>query len=266
MKHTNLKKENYENIMLNSLKRTFSYTKYILDTEKFKIIFLTILLTCFLCTFNLMSNVSYSEAIFDYISSSMFVFPLMIILFISSSIFLEHYDKNYSFLIRYSSKENYLKYLLISVSLGNLIIYLSAITIGILFVSLRYFGMISFTQVEYYNISYITYSIFFITKLYIVTNLLALIGICIYKLLGKIVGYIYYLTIAVIYYCFPISSNIISNFTFESLNFKYYLVPIPYVSFLKEIANSIIFICTTILLLTALIVITTNFKKIKIDE
>lgn len=252
--------------MLNNIKRTFSYTKYILDTEKFKVIFLTVLLTCFLCTFNLMSNISYSEAIFDYISSSMFIFPTMIILFISSSIFLEYYDKNYSFLIRYSAKEKYLKYLLISVSLGNLIIYVSALAVGILFVSLRYFGMISFTQVEYYNISYITYSAFFMIKLYMVTNILALIGICIYKLLGKIVGYIYYLIIAVIYYCAPVSSSIISNFTLKSLNFKYYLTPIPHVSFIKEISNLIIFMCILALLLITLTFIATNLKKIKIDE
>lgn len=252
--------------MLNSLKINFSRVKYILDTNKFKIIFLSILSTCFFSFFNIFPNVSYAEAIFNYISSSIFLFPLISIVFISSCIFLESFDKDYSSLLRFNDKTHYLKSLLISISIGNFMIFLSAIIIGILFVTLKYFGLMTFSNVEYYNISYITYSIFTIIKYFIIINVLSLIGICIHKIWGKTIGYIYYMIILSFYYCSPISSNIISHFSIKTFNFKYYLTSIQFASFNLEVSYTIIFICILFLLLMLFIYSLIKFNKIRIDE
>lgn len=252
--------------MLNSIKVNFSRVKYILDTEKFKIIFLTIFSTCFFSFFNILPSVSYSEAIFNFISSPIFLFPLISIIFISSCIFLESFDKDYSSLLRFNNKIDYLKKLLFSITIGNFIIFLSAIGVGILFVTLKYFGLMTFSDVEYYNISYMIYSIFTIIKYFIIINILSMIGICIHKIFSKIIGYLYYLTILAIYYCYPISSNIIGYFSSKSLNFKYYLTSVQYASFSLETSHTIIFICILFLLLTLLIYLLIKFNKIRIDE
>lgn len=252
--------------MLNSIKINFSRVRYILDTEKFKIIFLTIFSTCFFSFFNILPSISYSEALFNYISSSIFLFPLISIVFISSCIFLESFDKDYSTLLRFNDKMDYLKKLLISISIGNFIIFLSAIVIGILFVTFKYFGLMTFSDVEYYNISYVMYSIFTIVKYFIIINILSLIGICVYKIFGKIIGYVYYLIILALYYCHPISSNIIGHFSIKSLNFKYYLTSTQFASFNLEVSHTIIFTCILFLLLALFIYLLIKFNKIRIDE
>lgn len=251
--------------MLNSIKMNFSRVRYILDTDTFKMVFLAVLFMCFFSLFNIASDASYTEGLFIYINSKTFLFPLICIIFVSSCIFLFAFDKDYSTLLRFDTKANYLKKLVISLSIGNFIIYSLAIIMGILFVTLKYFGAMTFSNVEYYNISYVVYIIFAVIKLFVIIDLLALIGICIYKNLGKIGAYFYYTAVLIFYYYSSVSLNVISHFTLKSLNLSYYLSESIYTSFGLEIAHTIIFICILILALFLLIYVLIRFNKVKID-
>lgn len=252
--------------MLNNIKIAFSRVKYILDTDTFKMIFLSVLFMSFFSIFNIAEQASYTEGLFCYFSSKIFLFPLICIIFISSCFFLFSFDKDYSSLLRFDNKASYLKKLVISLSVGNAIVYLSAIIMGFLFVTLKYFGAITFSNVEYYNIPYIVYIPFTLVKYFIIINFLSIIGICIYKIFGKVGGYAYYAIVLVLYYCLVISADIINLFTIKNLNFVYYLAPVQYASFSLEVSHSIIFICILTLILFLLMYVLIKFSKIKIDE
>lgn len=252
--------------MLNKLKIAFVYIKFILDSNKFKAIFLMLILTCFLNLFNIQNGIVYEEAFFSSITNTLFLFVLISLLFISSCITLYYFDKDYTILLRYENKLKYLKKLFISISIVNLIVYCFAMVITLLLLSFKYFGCITFGKISSYNMPFFIYNIFTMIKYFIVINILSLIGICVYKNFGKVFSYIYYSIILILYYMLPVSVDIIGNFSIRNLLFKYYIFPFQYANFYLELLYSLIYICGMMLLIFLFISLTIKYNKVKIDE
>lgn len=266
MKHICLNLENWKKQIFKKSQNKLSQSLFILNSNKFKAIFLIIIFTCIFNLFNIENGIAYEEAIFSSITSTLFLFVIIGILFISSCITLDLFDKEFGIILRYKNKLRYLKELLKLISLVNLIIFGLAISITILFTTFKYFGITTFDKMSNYNIPFIVYNLFTITKYYIIINILSLIGICLYKNFGKILCYIYYALIIILYYTYPVSNSIITNFNIKNLFFKYYIYPFQYANFYLELSFAIIFICLMLLIVHLAIYATVKYNKIKINE
>ncbi len=252
MKHICLNLENWKKQIFKKSQNKLSQSLFILNSNKFKAIFLIIIFTCIFNLFNIENGIAYEEAIFSSITSTLFLFVIIGILFISSCTTLDLFDKKFGIILRYKNKLEYLKELLKLISLVNLIIFGLAISITILFTTFKYFGITTFDKMSNYNIPFIVYNLFTITKYYIIINILSLIGICLYKNFGKILCYIYY--------------ALITNFNIKNLFFKYYIYPFQYANFYLELSFAIIFICLMLLIVHLAIYATVKYNKIKINE
>lgn len=220
----------------------------------------------FFNSYNISSGIAYEEAIFSFISSSLFLFVILLVLFMSTCIILISFDKDYSILLRFKNKFDYLKNLFLSITIGNFLIYTFTIVISILLLTIKYFGRIYFSDIAYYHIPFVLYNFFTIIKYFVIVDILALIGVCIYKNLGRVFSYTYYILILILYYVYPVSMEIIGSFSIKNLFFKYHLYPYQYATFYLELSSLIITICTLILLTIFILCITVRFNKIKIDE
>lgn len=252
--------------MINKIKEIFSITKFILNSSKFKSIFSIIICTCILNLFTMESGIKYEEAIFSSITNTLFLIIVIGILFVSSCFTLNFFDKEYSLILRLENKIKYLKTLLLSITIINMIIFCFAIALSILLLTFKYFGIISFGKISNYNMSYAIYNIFTFIKYFTVIDILSLLGICMYKCLGKISCCIYYLLVLMLYYTYPVSADIISSFNLKNLFFGYYIYPYQYASFHLELTSSVIFVCIMMLIMLLFIYIIPKYSKIKIDE
>lgn len=252
--------------MAKIFKLNFSQVKNILDSPKFKTLFLLILFTCIFNSFNLNSTLHYEEAILTSFTNPLFMFMLIGTTFLSTTILISSFDKNFSTILRYKNKFEYIKNLLISNVIIGIVVYMLAVSITLLILTFKYFGHIRFNNIPYYDIPFVVYNIFTILKYAIVICILSMIGCCVYKNFGKIIGYIYYVFILVVYYLAPVKTEIISEFKLENLNFKFYLAPYQYTDIFLDVVSFIIFVCVSILIISALIYATVRASKIKIDE
>ena len=181
MKHICLNQENWKKRMSKKGQNKLSQSLFILNSNKFKAIFLIIIITCIFNLFNIENGIKFEEAIFSSITCTLFIFVIIGILFISSCITLDLFDKEFAIILRYKNKLTYLKELLKLISLVNSILFGLAISITILFITFKYFGIITFGKISNYNIPFIIYNLFTIIKYYIIINILSLIGICLYN-------------------------------------------------------------------------------------
>ena len=253
-------------LAINKFKLSVLRIIFILKSNKYKTIFWILIFLCFLNLFNIPNDIPYEEKILNSISSPLFLVVLIGTLFMSSSLMISYIDKDYSKLLRFKNKNYYLKDLMISVSITNLVLFLFTIFINLLFVSIFNIGHIKFGNYIYYEIPFFLYNMFTIIKYYFIINSLALIGICLYKNINKVVGYIYYFLILMLYYTYPIKALIINNFRINNLFFKYYLVPFVYLNFKLEIISFLITLVFLTIVLFFIMCIIIKRNKIKIDE
>lgn len=253
-------------LVINKFKLNILKIIFILKSNKYITVFWILIFLCFLNLFNIPNDITYEEKILNSISSPLFMVVLIGTLFMSSSLIISYIDKDYSKLLRFKNKKYYLKDLMLSVSITNLVLFLFTIFTNILFVSIFNIGYIKFENYIYYEIPFLIYNIFTIIKYYLIINYLALIGICLYKNINKVVGYIYYFLILMFYYTYPIKALIINDFKINNLFFKYYLVPYVYLNFKLEIISFLITIVFLIIILFIVMYITIRKNKIKIDE
>ena len=253
-------------LVINKYKLNILKIIFILKSNKYITVFWILIFLCVLNLFNIPNDITYEEKILNSISSPLFMVVLIGTLFMSSSLIISYIDKDYSKLLRFKNKKDYLKDLMLSVSIINLVLFLFTIFTNILFVSIFNIGYIKFENYIYYEIPFLIYNIFTIIKYYLIINSLALFGICLYKNINKVVGYIYYFLILMFYYTYPIKVLIINDFKIKNLFFKYYLVPYIYLNFKLEIISFLITIVFLMIILFIIMYLTIRNNKIKIDE
>lgn len=260
------------NYMKNLIKKqlmNYKKIKILLNTDKFKAIFLASILAVFFSSYELNSDIvslSYEGTILSLFSGHLFQLFLFCILFVSSIYTISYFDKSYQNIIRYKNKKEYLNNLLKNVSIVNFIIYLYYIIIGLIIVTFKCFGNISFSFIEYYKIPFILYNCYSFIKYYIIINILILISICLYKCLNKFIGGGILSLIIILNGCWQYSSNVIATFSDFHLFYGYYLYPFQYSSFIFEICCFSLEIIILLLILEIIKYINLKYKKIYVLE
>lgn len=252
--------------MLSSIKNIYYQIKTISNTDKYRILIFILILTSIFNSFNIKRGITYEAAILSFMSTTLFLFLVIGSVFVSTLFVVYSIDKNPSYLIRFKAKKNYLINLLILVTIMNFITYITAITFGLIILTLKYFGNIELSYLSYYNIPYIIYNIFTIFKYFIIINMLSLIGVILFKGTSRKFGHIFYILILIFYFSSSLPASVITEFDLENLLFNYYLYPLQYSSFFTEINFFIIELCFLIIILEMSLLYIVRFNKIKIND
>ncbi len=251
-------------LIMEVLKKKSKYFKIITDANNYGLYIIIVILTTFLNSYNLGSSLSFDKAFSLFITTRFYVIILMLFMFFSTNQIINYFEKNYSFSIRLSNKNKYIKEIVKFSTLSNLIFFVIYILISVSFVILKSGSFNNFNYIETYKIPLYLYNIILLIKYFVIINYLSIFGILIHKSNFKIVSYIYYIILLIIYYNSSINTNIINGFSIKDLLFYTYLSPLEYTSLINEINNFIIVSIIYYLIFNIMSYLLLKFRKVKV--
>lgn len=163
--------------------------KYFLERPTLKfIIFLAIFLnlygTCYLA-----SNQDYIQGILMIFSNGYYDCFLIGVFVVNTFDIVAIYEKNYSYIIRFENHKMYLRELIKKVIIGNIILFLTNLIIMLICLNI-FSGNLFVGEVYNYGINNIIYLVYYLIKVIIVLNIIAVITVLIMKLFGKNMSFI----------------------------------------------------------------------------
>lgn len=161
----------------------------------------------------------------------------------STILIINKYNESTFALIRYKNKEEYIKQLLLVVVIVNTAILLFIFSSLLLISIFKNLLSVNNSKFFYYNISYGTYYVFYIIKIFVLIQLLAIIFALISQIFNKNIAIFCYFLISLSYFIGEYKEvGIISSFSdFRLLFFDYFNI-YQYASFFHEILYTSIYI------------------------
>ena len=148
-------------LIMEVLKKKSKYFKIITDANNYGLYIIIVILTTFLNSYNLGSSLSFDKAFSLFITTRFYVIILMLFMFFSTNQIINYFEKNYSFSIRLSNKNKYIKEIVKFSTLSNLIFFVIYILISVSFVILKSGSFNNFNYIETYKIPLYLYNIIF---------------------------------------------------------------------------------------------------------
>lgn len=227
---------------MNKLKYYINHLIYIMNSEKFKITFIAIILLNLYGSFVMDELDGFFYGIYSLNINTWFNMLLILFCTINSTTLHDYMEQNKFYIIRCNNKTIYNNIVIKNIIFINTFIILINLIIGLILILIKYsyYNNLEIGNYYYYNISNIIYFIFFIFRKIVFINLLVVIFIYIRKLFGKIIMNIALFTlIARIISHFYQSDTLIASFKNIHLFIGYYFGLFPYSSFSLEIACSL---------------------------
>ena len=247
--------------MKNDIKYAYELFKYSLNTQRFILIFIFSIINGGLGAIYGM-GISYFESLIFSFNSAFYIMFFLFIIFINTKNTIDIFQKNYFYIIRFKSKKEYIKKLIITVLVSNfLVIIINFMTL------IAWRNLFGYTGALYpikdYNISPNIYLIFCIIKFILLASIISILNT--YLLLTF--KYKYILIGNCILYIWPIVSSTwlygIDSILEMPLSINYYLFSyyVAYSSFLFEVLCFIIYFLVWTLLLQLISKISFKFMR-----
>jgi len=226
---------------------TKEFTISLLKSKDYYTVYLLIIISLLYALIFDNSNSLVGSGIFfwnlDILMSPCTLFILFSICF-STILIIKKYNESTFALIRYKSKEEYVKKLLLIVIGVNTVILLLIFSSLLLISIFKNFSSVTNnSKFFYYDISYGTYYVFYIIKIFILIQLLSVISVLLSQIFNKNIIIILYFLVSLSYFTGEYKEvGIISSFSnFRFLFFDYFNM-YQYASFFHEILYTSIYI------------------------
>lgn len=252
--------------MKNKLKYYNSNFYYYANSQKFKFLFVLMIIISLYCSSALTyvdgSYLNYIPAIFLIFNNKVFIIFMLFICLMTTINTYIHFSNNNYYIIRLKSQKEYLKELINNTIFNNLstqIIQLTMILIGLNIFCSSDFGI---SIIENYNILNIIYLLFFLIRTFIILLIVSVINCMLFNIINKyivlVINTLYYASIVCSDYIF--NNTIIGNIKWKLLD---YLTIQPYNSFFSEIYYSFFYIIILIIIIRILFKYTViNIKQV----
>lgn len=239
-----------------------SKLKNYISTENFQFIFGIMFLISLYIVIYTGRELSYVNCVLNAFNNSIFLLIFFSLFLINTINSIKKFDSNNEFIIRCQSKSKYLKELTKNIFVNNLIIFLLEITIFIFLLIIFNRNGIIIDEIGGYSVTNVTYTIFYLTRLFILMQCLSLILAFIYKSSFKIIMWIFVFAFVIaIMNTSYIDGYIIEGFNFSLLNPVEYLHVQQYKDFGFELEVSFFYVLAWIVITYIVYLITS--KRIK---
>lgn len=238
--------------------------KYFLNTSTFKIIYIiTILIGMSLLISYKYSNpsASYFELFLSLLSTNSFViFSYFLTSLIAGINTYLTFEKKRSYIIRLENKKEYLIHLLKNIWSVNTVLFIITTLTSLIMLNLINNNFI-IEKFQYYSISNLTYIIYTLIRIFLLSQLLTTISILLFKLINhKIIIFmnliIYGITMLTQVIEIPKSSILDMSFWVG-----YYISPDLYSSFMLEVSSTFLFLIIMLVLIIIIFDIDIKFMK-----
>lgn len=238
--------------------------KYLLLDYRFKIIIMFMLCFNFIGAIYFAYNSYYLEGFLAIFTNIYYVATFMALLLFNTLNTYNMFEKNTFYIIRFNSRKEYLIQVIKNILISNTIVF--AINVLIAFIFLNFFGgKLVIQNYMGYNVSNILYTIFYILRFLVLSNIISIINICLLKLIDSkiivLINSIFWITI--IFY--PESFELINDILNIPLMLCDYFRVKIYSNFFMESACSMLYILILLIITMILFSISKNKMK-KIGE
>lgn len=223
----------------------FNNLKYLINTSKFKLILLLIIINTFYGGFVIAQpgiDVGYINTLLKIYCNPYFIMILLITITLNIFYVYDIFSKNSEYVIRLGSKKVYFKKLIDNVLFSNLIIFFIQLLLVLTVLNIFYNQNIGIQNI-YLGVNNLFYFLFFLFRVFILMELLTIICLYLIELISKQIIFVVIIFICVSipigenFLILNINNNIIIP-TYIATYFKIY----PYNSFFGELSSSLIFI------------------------
>lgn len=253
-------------MIIRKIKYNFNIVKSILNTDKFKAVYVICVLAAIFNSYNIDTNNTYLESNLGVIYTTMYQLFLMIVLFIGSLQTTSNYNKLGQNILRFKNKKEYLKNLSSTISIVNFVIFVCYILLTTIFVTIRYFGNVSLIGQLPNHIPYLIYIIYSFVKVFLILNILVLISSVVYICFGKKAGIILITGITIFKDLVTYNSKIIKSYKDFNAFYGFFLFPYQYSNFMLELS---MFLLELIILISLYLIIDKIYQnkfKIEIED
>lgn len=225
---------------MNKFKYYISHLTYIINSEKFIITFIFMILLNIFEIFRLDSNEAFFYGLYAINTSTIINVFLVLFCVLNSSTIYDYMESNKSYIIRCENKNTHNNAIIKNMVLLNTFIIITWILIGLVGLLIKYMGNYEVGNYYFYNISNIIYFLFFSFRKIVYINLLVVIFIYVRKLLGKITMnfclFLFITSMITYYYKYD---ELIVSFSNIRIFIGYYFALFPYASFSLELTCSL---------------------------
>lgn len=250
--------------MKNNFKIFLNNFNLIVGTQKFKLVFIfTIVLSAY-CGCYLSYKMGYVEGLITNLTEAIFIFIFHLILFFNSLNTYSIIEKNYSCIIRYETYKKYFAQLIKNIIFSYTMVFILNILFLLIFSNIFAYG-IGIFNIQNYGISNLIYLIFVTLRLYIFIMLINIIEVCLLKLIGQKLTFVFVGLISILLVMVTYTNEIISSITQLPLIMWEFLLQKSYSNFFMEILFSTlaIFVLISIVKLFKFLV---NRSDVKVGE
>lgn len=228
--------------MKNKFKSIFSEINLFVNSEKFLVIFLFIIINNVYGAMALVfSWDTYIDAFFSFFTGSYYILILQVLVLVSVNTTVKQFEKNYTLIIRFKGRKEYMKELVKRIIRNVLIVFIINLIIAILTLNLIRWYNFGVGVIEQYNISNVLYLVFYIIRFSIIILLNSLVFLYMMKSNNKSIGIVLCLVYILISFL-PLRKP---HYIFY---FEYFNILICK-AFIEELIRSVIFISIMIVLL-----------------
>lgn len=197
--------------MKERLKRYKTLALNHLNSYRYKLLFLVTIIVSIFAVSEASSKYGVFVAFYESFTNCWVIFFLFIIIMINTIDFCNLYKNNHSIMTRNISKKQYIKELMYSVVLSNLILFLTYILCISSLLILKCLGNFSITN-SIYGINIILVNLYVLFKILLISLLSSYIILLLYFIFNKVVSYIVGIIISVLLVTVQVSYIIRSSF------------------------------------------------------
>lgn len=227
--------------------------------NKEKLLLILTIIFAYFSTREVQSGLNLTESISNLFYCNLYPIFLFFLLIYSSYIIVIEFDKNFSLLLRYNNKNNYIESIYKVLFINNFFICFLYNFFVIIFLLIKNFNNVNFLLNSNYNLLFIINNLFMFFKIFLIYNLLIKYSVLFYKYFSKTLCTIFIFSIIILKECWTYNLSPVINLGDIHLFLMYYLFPIKYSNIFLDFF-SFIFIITILLLFLEL------FKYILISK
>lgn len=253
---------------MKSNKYFHNYLKFFTNGNSFKVLALFLILINICYPINIFAygfDINYFEFIYYTLTNEYYVIILLILLILNTINTVRFFTSNTIYIQRFKDKNEYWFNLIKIIIFSNFLYFLINIILLIIVSNLLMGHKVVITKWENYNVFNFTYIIFYIFKLFLIYNLICILGLGFSKMFG---------ILGIVLYCILILSpmllvnNIyktVYNLTSIPILPYYHLIKTNYANFNLELLSSIIYIIINIFIIIFVFKLGNYFNKGSID-
>jgi hypothetical protein len=248
--------------MKNSLILLKENLKYVIESQRFRFIILSLICINLFGTAYLAYNTNYIDGILTVVTNNYYVALLISLILTNAISTYEMFEKNSFYLIRFNNRSEYLKKLIQNIVAINIVVMI--LNLLLLLIGLNIFngnGLIIET-VDHYNLSNAAYVSFYLIRFVILVQIICVLSILILKLVNFKLVLILDIILILFIMVYPNPSpspveKIPDMFIFVGEYFRFH----PYSNFAFEVLCSTIYISALVTVTWVLFKLSERFMK-----